>query len=78
MFSWDISPQWQVDPDTGHASEVEVRFIAESPDRTRLVLEHRNLERHGPGWQAVHGGVDDEAGWTLYLSRFADLLGGGA
>lgn len=78
VFSWDISPQWQVDPDTDHSSEVEVRFIAESPDRTRLELEHRNLERHGPGWQSVHGGVDDDAGWTLYLSRFADLLGGGA
>lgn len=76
VFSWDISPQWQVEPNTDHASEVEVRFIAESPERARLELEHRNLE-HGPGWQAVHGGVDDEAGWTLYLSRYADLLGGG-
>lgn len=76
VFSWDISPQWQIDSDPDHASEVEVRFIAESSDRTRLELEHRNLERHGPGWQAVHGGVDDEAGWTLYLSRYADLLGG--
>jgi uncharacterized protein YndB with AHSA1/START domain len=75
VFSWDISPQWQVDSDPDHASEVEVRFVAESSDRTRL--EHRNLERHGPGWQAVHGGVDDEAGWTLYLARFAELLGGG-
>lgn len=78
VFSWDISPQWQVDNNLDHASEVEVRFIAESSDRTRVELEHRNLERHGPGWQSVHGGVDDEAGWTLYLSRFADLLGGEA
>lgn len=77
VFSWDISPQWQVDSDPDHASEVEVRFVAESSDRTRLELEHRNLDRHGPGWQAVHGGVDDEAGWTLYLARFAELLGGG-
>jgi uncharacterized protein YndB with AHSA1/START domain len=74
VFSWDISPQWQIEPDPGNTSEVEVRFIAETPTRTRVELEHRHLDRHGPGWQAVSDGVDGEEGWPLYLRRFADLL----
>jgi uncharacterized protein YndB with AHSA1/START domain len=74
VFSWDISPQWQLETDPTHASEVEVRFVAETPDRTRLELEHRHIDRHGPGWQAVRDGVDDDAGWPLYLARYAKLL----
>jgi hypothetical protein len=45
------------------------------PERTRVELEHRNIDRHGPGWQAVAGGVADDAGWPLYLTRYAALLG---
>src|SRR5437660_6559217 len=61
VFSWDISPRWQLETDLANASEVEVRFVAESDGRTRVELEHRNIDRHGPGWEGVHAGVDDEA-----------------
>jgi uncharacterized protein YndB with AHSA1/START domain len=74
VFSWDISPQWQIESDPDHTSEVEVRFIAETAERTRVELEHRHLDRHGPGWQAVSDGVDGAEGWPLYLQRFAALL----
>jgi uncharacterized protein YndB with AHSA1/START domain len=74
VFSWDISPTWQLETDPDNASEVEVRFVADGPNHTRVELEHRYLDRHGPGWEAVREGVDDEQGWPLYLARFADLL----
>ena len=74
VISWDIDPHWQIETDLDKTSEVEVRFIAETPDRTRVELEHRYLDRHGAGWQAVRGGVDSEGGWPLYLRRFADIL----
>jgi uncharacterized protein YndB with AHSA1/START domain len=74
VFSWDISPQWQIETDPDLTSEVEVRFVAETPERTRVELEHRHLDRHGPGWQGVRDGVLDDEGWPLYLDRYAALL----
>jgi uncharacterized protein YndB with AHSA1/START domain len=76
VFSWDIGPTWQLEADRENASEVEVRFVAEGPERTRVELEHRHIDRHGPGWEAVLDGVDGTGGWPLYLERYANLLAG--
>jgi uncharacterized protein YndB with AHSA1/START domain len=78
VFSWDISPRWQLETDLDKTSEVEVRFIAETPERTRVELEHRNLDRHGAGWESMRDGVGDDDGWPLYLQRFASLVAGGS
>jgi len=37
-------------------------------------LEHRNIDRHEPGWEGVREGVEGDAGWPPYLARYADLL----
>ena len=77
VFSWDISPQWQIETDPAKTSEVEVRFVAETPERTRVELEHRNLERHGEGWESRRDGVDGRGRLAaLYLQRFAELISG--
>jgi uncharacterized protein YndB with AHSA1/START domain len=76
VISWDISPQWQIETDLEKTSEVEVQFISEAPERTRLELEHRNLDRHGDGWEQERDGVGGEGGWPLYLQRFAERLAG--
>lgn len=73
VFTWDISPTWQIEADLDKTSEVEVRFIAESPGRTRVELEHRNLDRHGEGWEGMREGVRGDNGWPLYLQRFATV-----
>jgi uncharacterized protein YndB with AHSA1/START domain len=74
VFSWDISPQWQLETDLDRTSEVEVRFIAESPERTRVELEHRHLDRHGAGWEGMRAAVDGEGGWPLYLQRYGAVI----
>ena len=74
VFTWDISPQWQIETDHEKTSEVEVRFTPETPDRTRVELEHRILDRHGDGWEGMRAGVDSADGWPLYLARFAKLV----
>ena len=74
QFSWNISTSWQFEPDADRRSEVEVSFAPEGPDRTRVVLEHRRLDRHGEGWEGMRDGVAADQGWPLYLARFADLI----
>jgi uncharacterized protein YndB with AHSA1/START domain len=73
VFSWDITPHWQIETDPSRTSEVEVRFTAESADRTRVELEHRNLDRHGEGWEGLREGVGGTDGWPLYLGRLAEV-----
>ena len=74
VFTWDIGPTWQLEINLNRASEVEVRFVAESDRRTRVELEHRHIERHGGGWESVAAGVDGDAGWPLYLRRYLSLF----
>jgi uncharacterized protein YndB with AHSA1/START domain len=74
VFSWDINARWQLEIDTMRTSEVEVRFVSETPDRTRVELEHRHLDRHGDGWEGVRDGVGGDGGWPLYLKRYAGLF----
>ena len=74
VISWDISPQWQIETERDRSSEVEVRFIPETPRTPRVQLKHRNLDRHGDGWQGLREGVGGDQGWPLYLQRFAALF----
>ena len=74
VFSWDINPQWQLESDLEKTSEVEIRFVADGDDRTRVELEHRNIDRHGDGWEETRDAVEGDGGWPLYLRRFAELV----
>ena len=62
-FSWDISTSWQIETDPGRASEVEITFTEMSPERTRVVLTHRHLDRHGEDWESMRDAVGN--GWSL-------------
>jgi uncharacterized protein YndB with AHSA1/START domain len=74
VFSWDIDLNWKVETNPDKTSEVEVRFVPEGPDRTRVELEHRKLDRHGTGWETMRGAVGAEGGWPEGLRRFAGAL----
>ena len=76
VFSWDISPRWQIESDPEHTSEVEVRFVSEARERTRVELEHRHLERHGEGWEAMRDAVGSPEGWGVGMRRFAAYVDG--
>jgi uncharacterized protein YndB with AHSA1/START domain len=74
VFSWDISADWKLESDHAKTSEVEVRFVPEGDDRTRVELEHRNLERHGEGWEKVRDAVGSPGGWRRGLEAFAETV----
>jgi uncharacterized protein YndB with AHSA1/START domain len=71
VFSWDIALDWKLEPDPAKSSEVEVRFDEIEPGRTRVELEHRHIERHGEGWEQMHGAVASPDGWQRGMDRFA-------
>ena len=69
VLAWQINSEWQYDP--ALVTEVEVRFVAESPDRTRVELEHRHLDRMGDAAASVRAALDSEGGWTGLLEVYA-------
>jgi hypothetical protein len=68
VFTEGMSDWWPASP------EVEIRFTAETSTRTRVKLEHRNIERHGAGWEAMRDAVDSEGGSQGGLDLFAQHL----
>jgi uncharacterized protein YndB with AHSA1/START domain len=71
VVSWDITLEWKHELDPAKASEFEVRFIPEGESRTRVELEHRHLDRHGEGWEAMRDAVGSVGGWGSGLDAFA-------
>jgi hypothetical protein len=70
-FSWEISPQWEIEFDAAKHSEVHVTFAAESDTRTLVTLEHRHLERHGEFFDRMRDEVGADGGWPGHLREFA-------
>ena len=67
VMTWDINSQWK--PDSTISSEVEVKFVAEGPNATRVELEHRKFEQMGQeAGESMRKSVD--GGWPGMLERF--------
>jgi uncharacterized protein YndB with AHSA1/START domain len=76
VLAWHLNGEFKFDPDPDHASEVEILFIAEGPQRTRVEIEHRRFERHGATAHAVRGAVASRGGWGHCLANFAAQIAG--
>jgi uncharacterized protein YndB with AHSA1/START domain len=74
LLSWQLNGNFQVDPNL--VTEVEVTFMPEGANLTRVELEHRYLERAGDTAAALRAGVDSPDGWAGLLKRFAEAAGG--
>lgn len=56
-FSWNINTRWQIETDPDRTSEVEISFTEVIEERTRVVLTHGKLDRHGEGWERMRDAV---------------------
>ena len=72
LLGWQITAQWKFDPN--FLTEVEVTFTPEGPKRTRVELEHRNLERYGADAVELRKNIDSSGGWSLLLQNYAGVV----
>lgn len=75
VLAWHLNADFRYDPDPARASEVEVTFHADGPSTTRVVLEHRKLERFAERAEQTRASLDAEGGWGGILQEFARLAG---
>jgi uncharacterized protein YndB with AHSA1/START domain len=72
ILAWDpprrLLYRWHLRQDATDATEVEIRFVPEADDRTRVEIEHRGWERLGARGPARREG--NFAGWSGLLPHF--------
>jgi uncharacterized protein YndB with AHSA1/START domain len=71
VLTWQISPQWQFDPNL--VSEVEVRFVPDNGG-TRVELEHR-LDGYGDAAEQMRQVFEGANAWSGLLEKFAEAAG---
>jgi uncharacterized protein YndB with AHSA1/START domain len=72
LLAWQVSPRREPVPDPRQASAVTVRFSADGPQRTRVVLVHDAFERHGEEGAAYRAAMASPQGWPFILQRYAE------
>jgi uncharacterized protein YndB with AHSA1/START domain len=74
VFTWQIGPNREPQPDPGRASEVTVRFGDDGGGGARVELEHRAFDRHGEQGADYAAALGSQQGWPFMLARFAEVL----
>ncbi len=74
ILSWSITADWKYSEQLD--TEVEVRFIPENEEYTRVELEHRKLEAYGERADMMRGIFDSDNGWNGLLKAYARMITG--
>jgi uncharacterized protein YndB with AHSA1/START domain len=74
VIIWQINADWKYDPRL--ITTIEVRFIEEAADRTRVTLEHRDLERFGPEAERMRQMFEGPGAWEATMAAFSAAVGG--
>jgi uncharacterized protein YndB with AHSA1/START domain len=74
VITWQIGADWKYHVDL--VTTIELRFVAEAPDRTRVLLEHRDLEAYGAEAEKMRDTFEQPAAWEATMAAFAGAVGG--
>jgi uncharacterized protein YndB with AHSA1/START domain len=69
VLVWQLDSEFRYDPDL--ATHVEVRFVADGPNRTLVELEHRDLDRYGDNLENMRTTFDSPGGWNGLIEAYA-------
>jgi uncharacterized protein YndB with AHSA1/START domain len=69
VVTWQIGADWKYHAEL--VTSVELRFVAEGPERTRVELEHRDLDRFGPEAERMRQMFEGPGAWDATLAAFA-------
>jgi uncharacterized protein YndB with AHSA1/START domain len=69
VITWQIGADWKYHVEL--VTTIEVRFVEEAPDRTRVVLEHRDLDAYGPEAERMRQTFDAPDAWEATMAAFA-------
>lgn len=69
-LTWQLTAEYQYDPN--FETEIDVRFEPLGSSKTRITLEHKNLERYGDKQKQVMGSIgNEEGGWGGIMKLYA-------
>lgn len=71
VLAWQITAAREPRADPEHSSTIDVRLVPDGAQRTRVTLEHRDFDRHGPDTAGYRALMASEDGWPLILGRYA-------
>ena len=71
VLAWQIGADWRYCPEL--ITEVEVRFV-EQAGKTRVELEHRNLDRYAERARRMRDAYDSPDGWQGLLDGYAAVV----
>lgn len=69
LLAWQVTGNFVYDPQL--ISEIEVNFIAEGPTRTRIKMEHRDLDKLQGGVKVIE---EMDNGWGYIMGRYQNLV----
>ena len=76
VLAWQLQLDWKFHADLARASEVEIVFEGLEDGRTRVVLTHSKLDRHGAGYEAIAKAVGSPGGWPGIIGSFVGAAEG--
>jgi len=75
VMAWQVTPDWQFEPDLSRSSEVEVTFTPVDDGTTLVELAHRELQRHGAAAAMFREILGSDGGWGGMVLLYAAKAG---